>query len=172
VTAFAIVDKPLLAWHGDAALKADAVARMKAHRAAGTFIQGSYLERDPELARGYRGCFNGCLTAEVLAAEQGVSVADLYVGRTGWWKEAERLFGIPAELAEEIDRRFERLAMPEPADFAVTVTEAIQVGADLAGVLDAAAVPCDCYHLAPHTITTPESLIAALKAAPIPGAIR
>jgi hypothetical protein len=167
------VDKPLLAWHDSPGLKADAVARMKAHRAAGTFIHGSYLERDPELARGYRGCFNGCLTAEVLAAEQGVSVAELDLAHLAWWKEAERLFGIPAELAAELDTRFERLDMPEPADFAVTVTEAIQIGADLSSVLDVALVPCDCGRgLGLHTITTPESLIEALEAAPVPGATR
>jgi hypothetical protein len=167
------VDKPLLAWHGSAELKADAVARMRAHREADTLIHGSYLMRDPEAARGYQGCFHGCLTAEVLAANQGIAVAELDLAHLSWWKEAERFFGIPAELAAELDTRFERLDMPESADFAVAVTEAIPVSADLSGVLDAALVPCDCGRdVGPHTITTPESLIAALKAAPAPGAIR
>jgi hypothetical protein len=166
------VDKPLLAWHGSAELKADAVARMRAHREADTFIQGSYLEHDPRAARKYRGCFHGCLTTEVLAAERGVPVEEIRGYETRWCRAAKRLFGIPYSLADAFENVFERQeSFKSAGEFAVEVTEAIPVGADLSGVLEAATTSrCSCGCTA--GIWTAESLIEALKAAPVPGATR
>ena len=45
---------PLLAWHGDAALKKSTVATMAAHRKADTLVQGIYWENG-------KGCAVGCL---------------------------------------------------------------------------------------------------------------
>jgi hypothetical protein len=161
------VDKPL-AWHGSAELKADAIARMKAHREADTLIRGCYLITDPEAARGYQGCFHGCLTAEVLAAEQGVPAADVIISDDEWWKEAERLFGIPYSLAELLDDAFEAFDDRSGAGvWAVEVTEAIPVGADLNDVIR-------LYWDTPgvEDETNAALLVRLIAAAPIPGAAR
>lgn len=129
----------ILAWHNDPALKAAAVERMRKHREADEFIRGSYLRSDPDKASGYKGCFHGCLTAEALAVERGVPITHLEdrstVTLVGWHAEAERIFGIPEDLASLLDDVFEDLeTATSSARFAVEVTEAIPVGADLATV--------------------------------------
>lgn len=126
----------LLAWHSDPGLKAAAVARMRAHREADRFIQGLFLTPD---GASFRGCFHGCLTAEAVAAERGVAVAALRDGScsvSSWWAETERLFGIPKALCMVLDDAFEQdpCDVEAAANFAVDVTEAIPVGADLSAV--------------------------------------
>lgn len=132
----------ITAWHNDPALKAEAVARMRAHRDADEFIRGSYLRTDPDKAGGYRGCFHGCLTTEKLAAERGVTVTSLvnqYLrdeerapwDDIAWHDEAERIWGIPADLAGLLDDTFEWQPPEHAGVFAVECVEAIPVGADL-----------------------------------------
>jgi hypothetical protein len=125
-----------VAWHGDPALKAEAVAAMTAHRAADEFVQGSYVDTDPGTAAGYRGCFHGCLTVDRLAAEAGVPVVQFIerrAGHTAWHREGERLWGIPEVVGHVLDWAFEEVL--QPGAFAVAATEAIPVGADLSLVL-------------------------------------
>lgn len=142
----------ILAWHGDPELKAHTVARMKKHREQDDFIRGTFLTFDPEAAASYRGCFHGCLVAEDVAARQGVSVRDLargyaddayaYVGPPvdtviNWHHATERAFGIPVALGEVLDNLFEEIEdRTARGEWAVAVTEAIPVGADLSGVVD------------------------------------
>jgi hypothetical protein len=130
-----------LAWHGDPALKAEALASMQAHRAADEIMQGNYLFGDKAAPAGYRGCFHGCLTADKLIAESGDKaefVRDVDYGRRSpnWHAEGERIWGIPAHLGAALDRAFEGLCEPEHAEFAVAAIEAMPVGADLTRVAD------------------------------------
>jgi hypothetical protein len=131
-----------LAWHGDPALKAEALASMQAHRAADEIMQGSYLFGDTAAAAGYRGCFHGCLTADKLIAESGVDRAAFVRGidfnrrSVQWHAEGQRIWGIPEELGAALDHTFEMLTEPAHAAFAVDAIEAMPVGADLSQVVD------------------------------------
>lgn len=131
------------AWHGDPALKAEALARMQAHREADEIVQGAFAEESPLSAAGYRGCFHGCLTTEKLAAEAGVTPAEFARKSTNhglpvvhWHSEGERVWGIPEALGHALDRTFESLARPDHAAFAVDAIDAMPVGADLSQVID------------------------------------
>jgi hypothetical protein len=125
----------VLAWHGDPQLKADAVERMREHAAADRLIRGAYVDHDGD-ATTWRGCLHGCLTAETIAAERGISVADLIEDPDVWWHvESERLWGIPRQLGALLDRLYEALDEP-PGEVAVGMLEAIPVGADLTVAAD------------------------------------
>jgi hypothetical protein len=132
-----------VAWHGDPELKDAAVERMRAHRAEDTLIQGGYVSLAPGTARGYMGCWHGCLTVEALAAEQGITIMELVdVTRNGdeinFHEEGERLFGIPRRLGALLDRLFEQHNdFAEVGAFAVATVEAMPVGADLSRVVSA-----------------------------------
>lgn len=136
-----VTDTPVRAWHGDPALKADTVERMRAHAAADEFTQRSFLVEDKAAGK-QRGCFHGCLAAEKLATEAGITVSELAEqwatqGLTNWWAETARLFGFPIELCSELDDAYEdALTVSAAAAFAVAATEAIPVGADLSAVAD------------------------------------
>lgn len=125
------------AWHGDQALRDEAVARMREHRAADSIVQGLYQKIDPDVATGYRGCAIGCLLP--LQPMRGIdnrpwpSDGDDCLG---WHQQAELEFGIPAAVAGRIDDVFECRAKPHHATFAVEVLEAIPVGADLSQVAE------------------------------------
>lgn len=130
----------ILAWHNDPAIKAEAVARMHAHRAADEIIQGTYALMDEETAAGYRGCFHGCLTGDKLMSLHGWTpsqLEDQTPSGTEMWHTGEELWGILAELGRILDNLFEGLPAEECAAFAVDAVEAIPVGADLSRVLDA-----------------------------------
>ncbi len=131
----------ILAWHGNPDLKADAVARMKKHREADDFLRGEYVLASHAVPGELRGCFHGCLTAEKFAEEAGISVLEIDrdLHTSLWWhKEGERLWGIPRELGARLDGLFEAHDDDATAgEWAVAVTEAIPVGADLSGVVDA-----------------------------------
>lgn len=126
---------PIIAWHGDAALKAAAVARMREHAAADRLIRGDYLDLDGEQPGEWRGCLHGCLTAERVAAERGVPVAHLHLAGVDWHAESERLWGIPRPLGVVLDRAYERSVRPA-GELAVDILEAIPVGVDLGQVVD------------------------------------
>lgn len=121
------------AWHASPDLKTEAVERMRLHRAQDEFLQGTYVQRTNG---SYRGCFHGCLTADALLAEKGLTVRDLDRIDPNWHREGERLFGIPEKLGYILDRMFERLPPEDCAEFAVSVTEAVPAGADLSQVVD------------------------------------
>lgn len=128
-----------LAWHSDPDLKADAVGRMRRHRTSDDFARGYYLAttltagQPPRL----RGCFHGCLTAEKLAEASGIHLTYLEheAAHYDWHAATERMWGIPAGLGEVLDDAYERQPETTAADWAVAVTEAIPVGADLSMVL-------------------------------------
>lgn len=165
-----------LAWHNRPELKAEAVARLKAHRRADTIVQGIYQQIDPESATGYRGCAIGC-TLPKLAVDDGLF--DEYAGNGHWWARIETEYGIPYEVARAIDNIFEgQPSFHAAADFAVKVIEAIPVGADLTDVVGKTADDgyyyyyycCSCCdtrrrHSAGDAA---ELLIADLAAAPVP----
>jgi len=111
-----------LAWHSDPDLKTEVVARMKAHRADDSIIQGLYQQIDPDLASGYRGCLIGCTLPKRPADHD-----------SGWHREVEALYGIPDSIGHLLDRIFENLPTEDGqhALFAVASIEAIPVGADL-----------------------------------------
>lgn len=131
------------AWHGSQELKDRIVARMKAHRKADDFIQGMYQEIFPDSALGYRGCAIGCALdkqpVRQLAGhcECGMCPTEDNEPAAGWHYEFEDQFGIPSDVAELIDNRYEELRAPAHAAFAVDALEAIPVGADLSGVWQA-----------------------------------
>lgn len=129
---------PVLAFHGDQALRDATVARMRAHRKQDDFIQREYtLILGRTDAPRLRGCFHGCLTTERYAEVEGITLrqADRRIG-SGWHWETERLFGIPRAVGSLLDNTFEGLPAEEAGGFAVAVTEAIPVGADLTGICD------------------------------------
>jgi len=113
-----------LAWHSNPDLKTEVVARMTAHRADDSIIQGIYQQIDPDLASGYRGCLIGC-TLPPQAKGRGP--------RVGWHHRVEELYGIPTDIGHLLDRIFENLPTDDGqhARFAVASIEAIPVGADL-----------------------------------------
>lgn len=124
------------AWHGDPALKARIVERMKAHRAADNLIQAVYQTIDPETALGYRGCAVGCALDRVSSdGAEILNQSELVDGTIvlGWHAEMGRQLGFPPELARLIDNIFEEQDY-DAADFAVKILEVAPVGADLSGV--------------------------------------
>jgi hypothetical protein len=125
----------ILAWHGDPALKAEAVALMIAHRAADDFIQGAFTQLSET---GFRGCFHGCLTTEKLAAEANLAVTDYLrsAAPIDYHGEGEQIWGIDRKVGYILDRTFEAMPDSEHGDFAVAATQAIPVGADLSRVID------------------------------------
>lgn len=153
---------PVLAWHGDQALRDRIVQRMREHRAADAFVQGEYQLLDRDLPLGYRGCAIGCLLDPTTAP--AMSIRHLY-GR--WWDQVERQFGIHADVAHAIDAIFESFARPAEAGlFAVEATEVIPVGADLTGVVDWLDDVRDSDHLL--TYEHAWDLLERLRSAPVP----
>lgn len=143
--------KPGTGWHGSFELKNETLARMRRHRADDDFIRGTYVRPDIwENGRVFRGCFHGCLTTEKLAEEANMTIAQfvkVVVPKHNWnWhQEAERLFGIPWRLGELLDDIFENQETYQgAANFAVTVTAAIPVGANLSKVYNE-------FYLAPES---------------------
>ena len=99
----------MIAYHGDAAVKAKYVERFAAHRAADAVVQGT----------GYadgRGCFVGCTLQRYDHAQFPVEL--------GW----------PEWLAYLADRIFEGLPRAEAAQFGTDLIGAVPVGADLGSV--------------------------------------
>ena len=150
------------AWHGDPELKAEVMARMLAHRAADTIIQGLYQQVAPELATGYKGCLVGCtLPLQPILSPLG---PDPYPPDGNWHGEVQRLYGIPYYVAEVLDHAFESLTrFDDAAGFAVDSIEAIPVGADLRGFV------CFCrgYSVGCGTYPPASSLIPMLRNAPL-----
>ncbi len=99
----------LLAYHGDPALRADVLARMRAHVAADEIIQGYDYWED------CKGCAVGCLTRD----------------RRGGHAEYPLYFGIPEVLAYIEDRLFEALDAADAKAWPVRFLDAIPLGADL-----------------------------------------
>lgn len=125
------------AWHSDPALKSDAITRMRAHAEADEIIGGVYLNIDPGTPGGYRACHIGCLvveldetTREAIAAGREAEPDD------GWHAAAERLLGLPQRYSHLFEGIFEALPDAERSGFAVALTEAIPVGANLDRVVD------------------------------------
>jgi hypothetical protein len=171
----------LLAWHGDPELKAYATQKMKEHQAKDEIIRGAYLRVAPGYSvSGWRGCFHGCLTTDRLMEENDLSARELYnkmLGvyaddqRLNYHVEARRLWGFPTNLSHLLDVTFESLTSPEKAAiFAVEVTEAIPVGADLTGVLDQVNDAMDKYEgsYSDYYDHQAAALIEALRNAPVP----
>jgi hypothetical protein len=161
-----------LAWHGDPALKAEVMARMRQHRAEDEIVQGVYQQLYPGKAGAYRGCAIGCTLPRLPIAYNrgGAYLVDL---NDNWHGEVERLYGIPVYIGLRIDWTFEDLPIGDCADFAVAVVDAIPVGADLSTTTRDLAYP---------DITDPEddfaeireyaaAFIARLSAAPIPAGV-
>ena len=145
------------AWHGSADLKAEVMARLRAHRAADEIVQGVYQINDDY---GYRGCAIGCTLPELSEDEcRELDAGDMY----SWHRRVEREYGIPWIIAWRIDQTFELFFdHKEAGKFAVDVIDAIPVGADLSSV----------FKQFPHLDETIEDyaawLIDALANAPIP----
>ncbi|MCW2900136.1 MAG: hypothetical protein JWO67_2401 [Streptosporangiaceae bacterium] len=126
-----------LAWHGDPALKAEVMERMRAHRADDAIVQGTYQRIDPEAASGYRGCAIGCTLPQQPAVREGRCDCGCESRpEVGWHGEVERLYGIDMWIGHAIDDVFEGLDPTECGDFAVNVIDVIPVGADLSDLSD------------------------------------
>ena len=109
------MNTPLLAFHGDPAIKERYLARVRTHRAADDIIRGTYGRA--EGASGWRGCAVGCtLHGENHAAYEGE-------------------LGIPRALAHLEDTLFERMPLESAPDWPVEFLEAIPIGADLSLVV-------------------------------------
>lgn len=137
----------ILAWHGDPALRDAAVTRMRDHAQADALIQGAYLTIDEDAPGGYRGCFYGCLVAELAPEvftdadpdEDGLVYDEDGAPREpagGWANGTARLLGLPARFGRLAEALFEALPAAEAPEFAVAITEAIAPGADLLRVVD------------------------------------
>lgn len=164
------LDGPLLAWHGDPELKAYAVQRMKEHAALDEIVNGVGYAVAANTTSGWHGCFHGCLTTDRLMEEEGLSFKEFrehYLRQsTGYHEYAERLWGFPYELSGLLDDLFEGLPREEAPVFAVEVTEAIPVGADLSEVADLweeAIGQCEVF-----TTEAAAIMIKLLREAPVP----
>jgi hypothetical protein len=162
-----------LAWFNDENLKADVMKRLRAHRAADDIIKGTYQRAAEDSPLGYRGCAIGC----TLPKMSDDDTDRLEYGDGSWHQAIEDTYGIPARVARWIDNEFESLPVEDAGDFAVTVIDAIPVGADLfallrnvryaAGGEGSWCWTCNSTHqplLAPNTAT---DLIDLLASAPI-----
>lgn len=160
-------DTPIRAWRNNPDLKAEVVARMRAHRAADEIVRGVYQLPDSDTASGYRGCALGCTLP--LLDDETRNQYDLYPSGPLWWARIETEYGIPAPVAELIDDTFESQdEFEEAAAFAVDVIEAIPVGADLDRI-------ADDFHVAQMRDAEDYGarwLIEHLAAAPVPEAAR
>ncbi|HEY8740949.1 MAG TPA: hypothetical protein VIN56_10195, partial [Candidatus Dormibacteraeota bacterium] len=103
----------LLAFHGDPAIKALYLARVRAHRAADEIIHGDYWV---ERAGGFKGCAVGCTI-------HGNSHAAY-----------EDKLGIPRAIAYLEDNLFESMTAPRDTQWPEQFLTAIPVGADLSMV--------------------------------------
>jgi len=92
--------------------KAQAVALMKAHRAADQIAQGVYWGDG-------KGCAVGCM------------IHDFRPGSEDKHELFPELFGIPEEIARLTDAIFEKLPNEDAKDFPLAFIEAIPEGADL-----------------------------------------
>ena len=119
------------AWHGDPALKARVMIKLRRHREQDELVRGVYQEKyGPEVADGYKGCLVGCTLPWIDDIEHGDLFRFSYHGRL------ETEYGIPVELARLLDDLFEATPTDACADFAVDSIEAIQPGADLDGIAE------------------------------------
>jgi hypothetical protein len=157
----------LLAWHGSADLKAEVVARMKAHRDADSIVQGIYQGGEDGLPLGYEGCVLGCTLPHLTQDELDRLYDESRIGGSGWWGRIQTEYGIPLIVAQLIDYTFEAQDNPDHAAFAVEVIEAIPVGADLSGIHDQW-VEAQMNDVEPRTKA--DWLIQHLAAAPTPEA--
>jgi hypothetical protein len=105
------VSPPLRAFHGDPAIKAKYLARVREHRELDQIIQGKYWENG-------RGCAVGC------------TIHSNDHNRYEWE------LGIPEPLAHLQDCLFELLPLRVAKHFPVRFLKAIPVGADLSPVCD------------------------------------
>lgn len=130
----------IVAWHGDPALKAEVVERMRLHREHDEIVQGLYQLINPKYASGYKGCLIGCtLPPEPIPAHEHVALYHANGGvepsspAAGWHGRVEQLYGIPKTVGHLLDKIFENLPVDggQHAWFAVASLEAVPVGADL-----------------------------------------
>src|SRR5437868_8992456 len=98
---------PLRAFHGDPAIKAKYLERVRAHREADQLVRGLYWD-------GWKGCAVGCTI------------------HSGDHRAYETELGIPRNVAHLEDSIFERLRPGDAQDWPERFLEAIAVGADLA----------------------------------------
>lgn len=103
--------KTTLAFHGDEAIKAKYVERVKAHAAADEIVQGKYWQDG-------KGCAVGCTVEQSDSPHEAM--------------EAE--LGIPRELAYLEDTIFEGLTNSEAKAFPLRFLQAIKPGADLSTI--------------------------------------
>jgi hypothetical protein len=161
----------ILAWHSDPALKEQAVTRMRAHAAADRLIRASYLRAGAHYDFDWRGCLHGCLVAEDIAAERGISVPALKEGSISWLEETEYRWGIPVNVGVDIEYVYEKSAL-EPGPIAVSILEAIPVGADLGAIQ---ALTHHVVNLAHGGVLSDDQahkeMLRVLASAPIPEAV-
>lgn len=125
------------AFHNDPALRANAIARMRAHADADEIVGGVYLSIDPGAPGGYRACHIGCLVAELdETTREAIAAGREAEPDDGWHAAAERLLGLPQRYSRLFEGIFEPLPAAERSSFAVALTEAIPAGADLERVVD------------------------------------
>lgn len=107
-------------WHGDADLKAKALAGYDLHIKADTLVKGAYFDGAGET---FRGCHIGCVVTDLGGSSEGSHS-----------KEYERVTGNPEWLASLTEHFFE--SMPNPQNQTVTraIMEATPVGKDLTPV--------------------------------------
>jgi len=133
----------MIAFKGDAGLKADVVAGVEAHAAADEIIQGQYWE-------GGKGCAVGCLTHDPGGGHA------LFPG----------LFGLPVWFAYLVDTVFEELPAEAAKGWPLRVMSAVPVGADLDGlwmVLNAERLRVEVLPYAGDASGVVEAMLVALE---------
>jgi hypothetical protein len=111
-------------YRNDPALKAELVARMRDHQDADRLIRGTYWDVG-------KGCAVGCTVIDILAAEQGVSLADVDIDDTTWHEEWARVTGLPEWLGRLGDWLFENLPGERWRSWPLELLEAVPVGVNL-----------------------------------------
>jgi hypothetical protein len=105
---------PLIAYHGDPALKETALEQLAMHKRLDQIVQGLYWTEE----NGGRGCAVGCLLHDPEGAHE----------------RYETEFGIPVQLAWLEDGIFEDLDVQVAKEWPLRFMGAIPVGADLTAV--------------------------------------
>lgn len=98
----------ILAWHNEPSLKAAAMERLREHRRLDEIAQGVYWNNG-------KGCHLGCLSHSNNKSHE----------------VTEKLFGLPLRVCHWLEVIFEGLPLDDSAEWVVSSSDAIPVGADL-----------------------------------------
>ena len=118
----------MLAFHNDAQIKQQAVARAIDDRRQDRFVKGRWLERSEDQSD-VRGCHIGGLSRYYMNPDKAMS--DDVVLDHWRFRAIERGLGLPVSWLNMFERLYENMPLAKAATLSESLLEAIPVGADL-----------------------------------------